>query len=377
MDTKNDRLIKNFIELASIDGESYRERKVADYLKAKWKELDVDLLEDDSAVKIGGNAGNLHGFIEGEGNEKNEEPILFCAHMDTVSPGNNKKIQLRDDGRIESDGSTVLGADDRAALSAILEAYRQINDEKVPHPPIELLFTPAEEVYTIGASAFDYSNIKSKVAFVPDCTGDFGVYSSCEPTLIYYEIEVKGKAAHAGFEPEKGINAIAAASCAISQIKQGWSDDHTTLNIGTIEGGSVSNAVPDFVSIKGEIRSSIHEDAIEVMDMLETIFEKAAEKEGALVEIRRYIRLHEYQKNSDVGDASALGRYKKALSYQGKDALPKKSFGGSDNNVLVKNGIDGLCIYNPMHDIHTVHEYTSVQELTDFSELIKNLMTNK
>ncbi|WP_026527076.1 M20/M25/M40 family metallo-hydrolase [Butyrivibrio sp. VCD2006] len=376
MGTEKKRIVDTFVSLAGIDGVSYRERKVADYLIGLWSDIRVTLTEDDSAKKIGGDTGNLYGYIEGTGKRKADTPILFCGHMDTVEPGINKKIIVHDDGRITSDGTTVLGADDRAALSTIYEAYREIKESGADHPPIELLFTVAEETYTVGASAFDYSVIKSRNAFVPDCSGEFGKYSSQEPTLIYFEIEVNGRAAHAGFEPENGINAIAVAASAISKIKQGWVNDHTSLNFGTINGGTVSNAVPANVVIKGEIRSAIHEDALLAFTYIRDIFTKEADSAGADVMFKSDVRLHAYRIIESDQSYSTLSLYKKALKKQGEELHSKKSFGGSDNNVLVRNGIDGICIFNPMHDIHTVSEYTTIPELVKMTELIKTLMLN-
>ena len=367
------RVVDSFLELTKIDGISYKERKVADYLISKWKELGVNLTEDGTAIKIGGDTGNLYGYIEGTGSKKDDPSILLCAHMDTVSPGIGKKVIVHNDGRITSDGTTVLGADDRAALAVILEGYREIHEEGTDHPPIELLFTPCEEVYTVGAAAFDYTKIKSKIAYVPDCSGNYGVYSSKEPTLIYFEIKVEGKAAHAGFEPENGINSIAASASAISKIKQGWVNDHTSLNFGSINGGTVSNAVPSEVTIKGEIRSAVHEDAIDTWKHVKRVFEDETKKIGARSFFVEDIRLLAYSKDDEK--SPALTHYKKALNKQGKKEIPKKSFGGSDVNVLVRNGIDGLCIYNPMHEIHTVTEYTTVDELIKTKELIKLLIT--
>ena len=368
-------VIDRFIELALIDGESFNERLVADYLITEFQKLGVQLCEDDTAAKIGGKCGNLYGFSEGRGKYADSEPVLFCAHMDTVAPGNNKKIIINDDGTIISDHTTVLGADDRVGIAGIIEAYTGVLKEGLDHPPIEFLFTVSEEVYGLGSAALDYSRIRSRIAFAPDCSGEYGVYSSCEPTLISFEVHIKGKASHAGYEPEKGINAIAVAASAISRIKQGWVDDHTTLNIGTIEGGSVTNAVPENCLIKGEIRSGVHEDAYRIMDLVESIFSEEAKRAGAEICIDKKERISVYRKDPGAAAGSALDRYKRALEKQGRIAAAKKSFGGSDINSLIKNGIDGLNIYGPMHNIHTTEEYTTVQEIVDFTELIKILMT--
>ncbi|OON86567.1 hypothetical protein BXO88_07365 [Oribacterium sp. C9] len=371
MSIDKDRIVNTFVELAGIDGISYKERKVADHLIKIWGDLGVSLTEDSAGEKIGGDTGNLYGFIPGTGERKDSEPLLFCAHMDTVSPGLDKKVILHEDGRITSDGTTVLGADDRAALTVIYEAYRNIYEEGLDHPPIELLFTPAEETYGLGADAFDYSIIKSKKAFVPDSSGDFGVYSSQEPTLIYFEITVSGRSAHAGFEPENGINALAIAAHAISKIKQGWTNDHTTLNFGTIKGGTVSNAVPASVTITGEVRSSVHEDALSTVDHIKNVFESEAMALGGSTSINHAPKIYTYRIDAESG---SLKLYKQALAALSAGPIPKKSFGGSDNNILIRKGIDGLCIFNAMHDIHTVNEYTTVEELVKTTELIKILM---
>ena len=368
------RVIDRFIELASIDGESFKERPVADYLIAEFQKLGIQLCEDDTAGKIGGNCGNFYGFAKGQGKYADSEPILFCAHMDTVAPGNNKKIILDDDGTISSDHTTVLGADDRAGIAAIIEAYTRVITQGLDHPPIEFLFTVAEEVYGLGSAAFDYSKIRSGIAFAPDCSGEYGVYSSCEPTLISFEVQIKGKASHAGYEPEKGINAIAAAAAAISRLKQGWVDDHTTLNIGIIEGGSVTNAVPETCVIKGEIRSGVHDDAYRTMDLVECVFSEEAKMASAELCIDKKERITVYRKDSEAVAGSALDRYKRALEKQKKEAVAKKSYGGSDINSLIKNGIDGLNIYGAMHNIHTTEEYTTVQEIVSVTELIMILM---
>ncbi len=375
MKQNDKRVIDRFIELALVDGESFNERMVADYLVAEFQKLGIKLCEDDAAGKIGGNCGNLYGFAEGRGKYADSEPILFCAHMDTVAPGNNKKIILNDDGTITSDHTTVLGADDRVGIAGIIEAYTEVLEKELDHPPIEFLFTVAEEVYGLGSTALDYSKIRSRIAFAPDCSGEYGVYSSCEPTLISFEVHIKGKASHAGYEPEKGINAIAVAAAAISRIKQGWADDHTTLNIGTIEGGSVTNAVPENCLIKGEIRSGVHEDAYQTMEYVESVFSEEAKSAGAELGIDKKERITVYRKDPEAQAGSALDRYKRALGKQGRETLAKKSYGGSDINSLIKHGMDGLNIYGPMYNIHTTEEYTTVQEIVSFAELIKILMT--
>lgn len=366
------RLVSQFIELTKIDSLSFSERKMADYLMQKGKELGLSLKEDDAAEKIGGNAGNLYAVIEGS--MEGAKNLLFMAHMDTVVPGMGKKALVHEDGRITSDGSTVLGADDAAAIAVILEAYQEIKEEELPHHSLSFLFPVAEEAYTVGMRAFDLELLPEiDRAYVPDCSDRQGAYSICEPTLLSFEITIHGRAAHAGFDPEKGIHSIAAASAAISRLRQGHVNDYTTLNIGMIEGGSAKNIVPEKCSVKGEIRCSIHEEALALYEKMLSLFQEEAERIGGRAEGRMEIHLTAYRVEEDEEGLLAL---KEALEAQGLELLPKESFGGSDNNVLRRKGIQGLCIANAMHEIHTTEEYSRIAELVQETEIIKYLMTH-
>ncbi len=244
----------------------------------------------------------------------------------------------------------------------------------LPHRGIELLFTVAEEKHTLGAAAFDCSRLKAKEAYVLDCSDVIGSYSAQEPTLIDFAFTIRGKAAHAGFEPENGINAIAAAASAIVRIKQGWVTDRMNLNLGRIEGGLATNIVSEEVCVRGELRGAVHEEALALYSQTEQIFREEAEKAGAQFLAEPVVKLFAYQVKED---SAALSRYKKILQKTGIPLNAKKSFGGSDNNVLVRNGIDGICLYNPMHQIHTTQEYTTIEELREMTQIVRELMLDR
>lgn len=362
------RLVEEFKKLVSIDSLSFHERDMADYLKEKMGLFGIELAEDDSVDKTGGNCGNLYGCFHGT---TDEEPLLFLAHMDTVAPGVGKRAIEHEDGTITSDGRTVLGADDASALAVILEAVQEIYEEKLPHRDIEILFTTAEEAYTVGASAFDLSKVRSKKAFVLDVSGPVGGYQLTEPTLISFTFTIKGKASHAGFEPEAGVNAILAASRAIGKIPMGRPDDHSTFNIGLISGGTATNIVPDKVTVSGEIRSLIHEDALKMYSNAEEVFRQEAVELGAEVEVQHKIFLEAYKIEED--DPAFL-KYKEVLKKHHIEPCDRKSFGGSDNNVLRRNGIDGVCIANAMNKIHSCEEYTNIRDLIQVTEIVRDLM---
>ena len=211
------RIADFFAELVSIDSPSLEECEMADTLKAKFAEIGVNFTEDHTQEQTGSNAGNLFARIPGS---IDGAPVLFAAHMDTVEPAKGKKAVFHDDGTVTSDGTTVLGADDLAGVTAIYEAVRHITEAGAPHSPIEILISTGEELYCKGANAFDYSQVQAKEAYVLDLSGAIGAAAYAAPTLVSFKAEIQGKAAHAGFHPEDGINSIQAAARAVAQLPQ-------------------------------------------------------------------------------------------------------------------------------------------------------------
>ena len=156
-----DRLAATFAALVAIDSPSYGERQMADELTRRLRALGLTVEEDDAAERIGGTSGNLYSFLPGT---LDLPPLLLCAHMDTVAPANGKRAVREPDGRIHSAGDTVLGADDLAAVAIILEVLEALAESGAPHRPVEVLFSASEETYCVGASAFDFSRVRSREA---------------------------------------------------------------------------------------------------------------------------------------------------------------------------------------------------------------------
>lgn len=230
--------------------------------------------------------GNIFAVLDGElEGELEGDPVIFCAHMDVVEPGSGKKSVLEKDGTIHSAGDTVLGADDISGILEILYGVQLVLDSGKPHKKIEILFTIGEELYVKGSDVFDYSKVTAKQAYVLDLSGAVGTAARRAPSIISVRAEIKGKAAHAGFEPENGIHAIFAAANAVSRLCMGHVDEETTFNIGTIQGGTVTNIVPDCCVLTGEIRSYDHGKALETVCMTERIFTEEAQKINATAEV--------------------------------------------------------------------------------------------
>ncbi len=356
------RLIESFIGLTAIDSQSGEEAAMCAYLTAALERLGISAESDE--------AGNLFARLPGTGGG---EAVLFSAHMDTVRPGRGKKAILRPDGRITSDGTTVLGADDACGIAAILEALTVIREKVLKHPEIELLFTAEEERYCVGSARFDYSRIHANTAYVLDLTGPVGTAAVAAPTLLSLEVTVRGRAAHAGFAPEEGINALSIAAAAIAQIRTGRTNPDTTVNFGTIEGGEGKNVVPGLIRITGEVRSLCHETALREAKSIEDIFRREATRRGGIVELSvaeeiQAYRIEEHER--------AVSRLRTALAELGwGEPVLVDTFGGSDNNQFVRHGLRGVVLASAMELVHTADEYTEIAELVKSAELTLKLMT--
>ena len=365
---RNEDIQQTFEQLVTIDSPSLQEREMAKYIKKMFAEIGISLKEDDTAKVTGSTAGNLYGYVQGDGEKA---PLLLSVHMDTVQPACGKKAVTAQDGTVRSDGTTVLGADDLAGVTEIYHAVKYFKENQKTHRDIELLFTVGEELYGIGVKAFDCSQLKSKSAYVLDLSGEIGQAAYAAPTIISFCAIVKGRSAHAGFCPEDGVNAILAASNAISQLPQGKVDAQTTANIGMISGGEGVNIVSEKCVVRGEIRSLRHEAAVSLADRYREVFEKEAQTLGAALEWDETVDIKAYETNAD---SAVVREYKEAVQKAGLEARLLKTFGGSDNNVLAEYGIEGLVIANSMHRVHTCQEYTNIGEMKKVVEILVSLL---
>ena len=244
------RLAQIFKFLVEIDSVSKEEGAIAQALKKILEELGAETTFDAAGEKIGSQSGNLIAKFKGPAAVP---PLLLSAHMDTVEPGRGIQAILRE-GVFESDGTTILGADDKSAIAILIEAIRTLQENQLPHGPLELVLTVCEEIGLMGAKHLDFSLISAPYGYVLDATDTQGIITRA-PAANHLEFEIYGKDAHAGASPEKGINAILLASRAIAGLEIGRIDPETTANIGIIKGGLATNIVPNRVTVKGEVRS--------------------------------------------------------------------------------------------------------------------------
>lgn len=371
------RLVDEFTKLVAIDAETYEERKMADYLLHKLKQLGLSAGEDKTGELLAGrngtdkskSAGNIYAYLKGN---KAGEPILLSAHMDTVRPGKGKQAVIHEDGKITSGGNTVLGADDYAGVAAILEALHVIKENNILHPDIEVLFMAAEELYCQGSRHFDYSKVRSKTAYTFDLSGNVGTAAISAPSILSLRIKVSGQKAHAGFCPQQGIHAIKIAANAVSKIENGFISDDTTVNLGTIQGGTATNIVPDKCIILGEIRSMVHEKAIGQAEKIKAIFQREAKALGGEVSVEV---VEEFKAYNISEEEKVVQHFLNVCRKQGLESKLVETFGGSDNNHFVANGIRGIVAACAMNDVHTTNEYTTIEELKRSAQVALGLLT--
>jgi tripeptide aminopeptidase len=371
MEINRKRMVDEFITLVSMDSLSYQEKTVADYLKYELTSLGFEVTEDEAGSYYGGNANNLYAILEGT---IPGEPLLFSAHMDTVAPGLNKKVVMHEDGKITSDGLTVLGADDFAGVVAILEAIRFLRENDIAHRTIEVLFFIAEEVYLKGSEVFDFSIVKATQAYVLDLSGNIGDAALKAPTVISFTAKFTGKASHAGFAPEKGIHAIAMAAQAITKMQLGFVDSDTSVNVGIIEGGLASNIVPEQCSIYGEVRSFNHKKAIDKMEKITASYQEVAIQFGGKVEVVMSFGSIAYEV---LATHPVVIRYCAVVQRLGYQVSLTKTFGGSDNNNFMLHNITGIVLACGMHQVHSCEEYTTVEDLAGITSIVRELMMSE
>ncbi|WP_284140332.1 MULTISPECIES: M20/M25/M40 family metallo-hydrolase [unclassified Virgibacillus] len=359
-----ERLVQEFFELVQIDSETKHEAEIASVLKKKFSDLGVEVFEDDAKKLTGHGAGNLICTLKG--NKLNADPIYFTSHMDTVVPGKGIKPSIKD-GYIVSDGTTILGADDKAGLAAIFEAIRMIQENDVPHGDIQFIITVGEESGLVGAKVLDKKHIHAKFGYAIDSNGEVGDIIVAAPTQAKILAVIKGKTAHAGVAPEKGISAITLAAKAISKMPLGRIDEETTANIGRFEGGKQTNIVCDYVEILAEARSLVAEKMEAQVAKMKQAFEETANEYGgeAQVEVKVMYPGFKQQAGDEVVEVA-----RDAAKKIGRTSSLLKSGGGSDANIIAGFGIPTVNLAVGYEEIHTTNERIAVHELVKISELI-------
>jgi tripeptide aminopeptidase len=344
---KKSELLDLFLNLCRIDSPSGEEKSVGDYI--------INYLTSHKIRASHDAYGNVIAKIAGEG-----KPLVLSAHLDTVEPGRGVKPVVRD-GVVRSDGRTVLGADDKAGLTAAIAAAQEAVGQGWRIRPLELVFTRQEETDLDGAYNLDWSQIQASEGLILDGEDAPGRITIASPYIYNVDIRVEGRAAHAGVEPEKGINALAIAADAISELKLGRIDRQTTANIGTLVAGSASNSIPGEAVMRAETRSHSQKSALAQIDVMNRAFKRAVRRRrGAKLDFKSTLacRGYRYDKKDPL-----IKKLKEAMTAHGWTVAWEESCGASDANVWAEKGVKAVEISVGYRDAHTTGEWIKVDDI--------------
>jgi tripeptide aminopeptidase len=377
MKVNKERLARTFTRLCETDSPSRREGRMAALLTQILCELGAaPPFEDDSADQTGSECGNLFFRFDGE---LDRDPLFFNCHLDTVEPGTGIKV-VRNNDIFTSLGNTILGSDDKSGIAALIEALQVIRENKLPHVPVEYVFTTCEEIGLLGAKALNAEHINARMGYALDSSG-FGRVIIGAPASNRLKIMVKGVAAHAGLHPEWGINAITLAGQALAESPFGRIDEESTVNFGTIQGGAASNIVPDQVTIEGEVRSHSPERLDQLTREVELAFVKTIrEWQDPSGEARGTPEL-DFQMAPDFPamqlsmDDDVIRRVDQAARSINLDMRYEVAGGGSDANIFNGYGLETAIIATGMTHVHSTDEQVSLQDMVDLTRLLLALIT--
>ncbi len=366
------RLRDEFLDLARISSVSKREGNVAKRLTTILEGMGAAVQVDDAGERVGSDTGNLLAHFAGTAPDV--APFLLCGHMDTVPPADHVRPVV-DGDIIRTDGTSVLGGDDKAGIVAILEAVRLLRERHIPHGPIDVLFTICEELGLVGAKHFDVGRLRARTGLILDCDGVHELITRA-PAANRLQVTVHGLEAHAGLAPEEGISAVQIAAEAIAAMRLGRVDATTTANIGRIEGGLASNIIPNRVLLRGETRSLTLE-ALEAQTrhMVEC-FERAASRRSVTVAGTTHVARVEPRVQRDyeplaVADDTRIVRLVRDAAEQLHKPFRTRATGAaSDANVFGARGLEVANLGCGMRQIHTVHEWVDVNDMVATTELL-------
>lgn len=360
-----ERLLQRFLQYVTCDSESFRERDFCLMIEDELATLGMTVDRQEIGELIGSNGWNIHSFLPGKG-----EPLLLCAHLDTVSPGKGIMPTLSD-GMIFSEGDTILGADDKAGIAAALEALQTIISERLPHRPVELLFTVCEESGILGSKFADYNQIISKEAIVLD---DEVIGHMVNQAAAYLKLhfEIQGKSAHAGVCPEKGIHALKAAAECIAGIPCGRVSENSVMNVANLLCPGQTNIVPERASFDVEVRSYREEELQEIVQKIYARIDSVCAAWGTQYE-KRELRISNAFCIPE--DTPVIRQTCAAMRALGIEPVIEKTLGGSDITWLVENGLAAINIGVGMREVHGCKEHILFQDIVSITDILLKILT--
>jgi len=362
-----DRIVQMFLDLVNQNTPPKSEKAASEIGRDHLVKLGFECFFDKAGEKVGGNIGNLIAYKKG--NVPDAPPIFFSAHFDTVEPTEGL-VPIIEGDVIRSNGNTILGADDKCGIAAILEAMYVLEENNIPHGDIQLLLTICEEIGLVGAAHMEPSDIKAKYGFVLDSGPPIGSFIYSAPTQDIFDVWIHGKASHAGAQPENGISALLVAAKAISRMKLGRVDPETTANVGIIQSGTATNIIPAECYLKCEARSRNPEKLDKQRNAMFAAFQEEADAAGATVEIKSYNAYKGYDLKMDD---PVIEIVHEAAERIGFEPIPRVTGGGADANIFNDFGVQTTVIGCGMVNIHRHDEYVLISDMVKSAQYVVSI----
>ncbi|MGQ9594440.1 MAG: M20/M25/M40 family metallo-hydrolase [Anaerolineae bacterium] len=355
-----DRLLRTFLELLHIPSPSGHEAAIAQHLAQRLQALGLEARLD--------RAGNVLAYTP-----QREGALLLGAHMDTVGQKGEVHPVVEGD-LIRSDGSNILGGDDKSGIAMILEALTSLQEDGKALPPLQVVFTVSEEVGLLGAKALDPADLAAREGIECDTGGPMGTIIVQAPSQDSLHVVVHGKKAHAGAEPEKGINAIRVAAEAIAAMPLGRIDEETTANIGVIHGGEATNIVPDRVEVRGEARSRNPAKLARQVEAMVRAFQEARDRHGAGLDLEVTRAYEGYRLTEETPIVRELMA---AVRAQGLEPALMPSGGGSDANIFNALGVTTVNFSTGMEAVHTPEERIRLSDMVLGARILEEVLRRR
>lgn len=373
-----ERLVKSFMDMVAIYSPSGDEGAMAE-----------DVADRLTRFGLNPHVDKYYNVVAQLPGKDDLEPIILNAHIDTVEPGKGIKAVVRD-GYINSSGPTILAADNKASVAAILEVTARLQQEGFRNNcPVDLIFTPREETTSDGPRLLDYNLVRAKRGYVFDTARPLGTILLAEPFYNRVDLDVSGRSAHACL-PEEGANALAITVKALSNIRLGKLDEDSMRNLRVMDADVQTdnslppdirisrNTIPGKMIIRGEVRSFLEAQVEAHSQAVKEAFEAAiADSSKPEMFQLRFEKVREnggYKYSANDPSVQKTMRILRSLGYQ--ERFVENSFGLSDTNVFAEKGVRLLNIGDGVEGAHTLEERISIDDLIGLTRIVYALVTS-
>jgi tripeptide aminopeptidase len=390
-----DAATTRLMRFLAVEGVTGQERRIGKEIVAALREAGVParaIRFDDAnkRIPVPTETGNLIVDIPGRGALKDADRLLFMTHMDTVPLCAGAKPK-RQGKKIVNTAKTALGGDNRTGCAVLVSLAAELGSHKPDHPPLTLLFTVREESGLWGARHVDPADLGGVTMGFNYDGGAAAKVSIGAVGADRWEVEIFGRASHAGVAPERGISATLILAEALTAARSaGWfgkvekNSGAGTSNVGPVSGagggaaGDATNVVTDYVRVRGESRSHDAKFFKQITAAYRDAFKQAAERvtnsDGKAGRVK-FTTQTDYYPFLLKENAPVVKRAVAVLEAQGHMPILRAANGGLDANWLVRHGIPTVTFGAGQNEPHTVDEWIDVTEFENAARLAVALAT--